>query len=49
LKLNGNRGGDRGPSLAPQAEQHSHEIGEHLCGITGALRWRGPARWKRWL
>ena len=36
LKLNS----DRGPNVAPQAEQHSHEIGEHLGGLTGALRWR---------
>jgi hypothetical protein len=34
LKLNG----DQAPP--PQAEQHSHEIGEQLLGLVGALRWR---------
>jgi hypothetical protein len=40
LKLNGNCCGDRGPGVAPKAEQHSHEIGEHLGGLAAALRWR---------
>ena len=39
LKLNGNCGGDRGPSIAPQAEQHKKQVAEQLLGLR-ALRLR---------
>jgi hypothetical protein len=37
LKLNGDRGDDRGPGAAPQAKQHSHEIVEQLLGLARAI------------
>ena len=40
LKLNGNCGGDRGPSIAPQAEHHKKQVAVQLLGLVRALRWR---------
>ena len=33
LKLNGNCSGDRGPSVAPQAEQYRQQVAEQLLGL----------------
>jgi len=33
LKLNGNCGSDRGPSIAPQAEQHEKQVARKLGGL----------------